>query len=419
MRRFLACTAFCVINAASVVAQPLPETSPESAGMSSVRLQRIEAALNREIEQGNMPGAVVAIARGGNLVYYEAFGYLDKESGTPMRKDAIFAIASMTKPVVAVGAMLLYEEGLMLMDDPVSTYLPELNNRTVAVDGNPAQTESARRAPTIEDLLRHTAGYTYGNQGSTALHAVYPSGSSAAARSLDASSFLQALADLPLHHQPGTVWDYGFGLDIAGLAIERITDKTLGEFFEERILEPLGMNDTAFVVPAARMQRLARPLPNDPLSGSPQSMPDLSKPLRFECGGGCLTSTALDYMAFAQMLLNKGELNGRRLLAPGVVEYMTSDHADPEIDLSLLHAYPSLHLDGHGFGLGVAVRRATGLGGAIGSPGAFHWSGAYGTAFWVDPQRELAIVLMAQTPGRIRERNRQLLPILVYQAIVD
>ncbi len=403
--------------AAPSIAQPLPTASPESVGMSSERLQRIGEALQREIEQDRMPGAVVAIARRGKLVYYEAFGYLDKAAGIPMPKDGIFSIWSMTKPVVSVGALSLFERGELLVNDPVEKYLPELADRTVAIDGERLRTETATRQPTVRDLMRHTSGFTYRGQGRSPLHRLYPA-VSPLNTDLTGSVFLQTLHDLPLHHQPGTTWDYSLGLDILGLIIERVSGLTLGEYLQDEIFEPLGMIDTFFSIPPSKEIRHAQVLPTDPLTGDPQRTTDHA-PLNFECGGGCLASSALDYLAFAQMLLNKGTLDGVRILGTKTVEYMTADHVLSGIDLSRLHNYASLHDDGYGFGLGVAVRRETGSGGTMGSPGEFHWPGAHGTAFWVDPQEDLVIVFMAQTPGTIRRYNRQLVPALVYQAIVE
>jgi CubicO group peptidase (beta-lactamase class C family) len=236
---------------------------------------------------------------------------------------------------------------------------------------------------------------------------------------MSGAEFIDALAKLPLHYQPGTVWDYSYGLDILGLAIEQVTKQPLGRVFQERLFGPLGMTDTAFLVTPAKVSRLARALPTDPVTGQPQTMRDPTQPYRFECGGGCLTSTALDYLKFAQMLLGGGALDGTRVLGRKTVEYMTADHLGPDVDTRKLHAFPVEHIDGYGFGLGVAVRRVPGVAGIMGSPGDFRWSGAGGTLFWVDPKEELAVVYMAQTPGAIRAHYRQVIATLVQQAIVD
>jgi CubicO group peptidase (beta-lactamase class C family) len=425
VRSIIATCVAALALSAGVGAQELPRATPESVGMSSQRLARIGTALKADIDSGRMPGAVVAVARKGKLVYYEAFGFLDKSKGTPMPKDAIFSIASMTKPVVAVAALTFAEENRLLVHEPVGTYLPALKNMTVAVprrEGSGGETfdrEPARRQPTVQDLMRHTAGFTYGNQGTTALHKAYPGASGNLADTMTGPELVDALAKLPLHYQPGTRWDYSLGLDILGVAIESVAKQPLGRVFQDRVFGPLRMTDTAFVVPQHKASRIAKALPTDPITGQPQSIRDQTRPWKFECGGGCLTSTALDYLRFAQMLLNRGTLDGTRVLGRKTVEYMTADHLGPGVDASRLHDFPVEHIDGYGFGLGVAVRRVPGVAGIMGSPGDFRWSGAQGTLFWVDPKEELAAVYMAQTPGAIRAHYRQVLATLVQQAIVD
>ena len=395
--------------------QPLPEVRPESVGISSERLERIADTMMREIDAQRMPGAIVAIARQGKLAYFETFGYLDRTAGIPMPEDAIFAIASMTKPIFSVAALSLYEEGRLLIDDPVGAYLPALADRRVAVGGDLAHLVPARRQPTLRDLMRHTSGYP----GTTGGSAVHDRTGQLNARTMTADEYLAALAPIPLYHQPGTVWDYSLGFNLLGLAIERVTQQPIMEFLNERIFEPLGMRDTHFTLPREKSGRQARALPTDPLTGAPQETRDQSVSLGIDCGSGCLASTAHDYLAFAQMLLNRGELNGKRILSPQMVDYMTADHIGAGIDMSLLDLYPSLHNEGYGYGLGVAVRLGDGLGGMPASAGQYHWYGSQGTAFWVDPEEELVVVFMAQTPGVVRERNRQLIPALVYQALMD
>jgi CubicO group peptidase (beta-lactamase class C family) len=419
------CALAIAVSTVIVHADALPRATPESVGMSSQRLARIAAALKADIDQGRMPGAVIAVARKGKLVYHEAFGFLDKARGTPMPKDAIFSIASMTKPVVAAAALSLAEESRMLVHEPVGTYLPALKDMSVvAFKRDPSGGESidrvpARRQPTIQDLMRHTAGFTYGNQGTTALHKAYPGGSGNVAATMSGAEFIDALAKLPLHYQPGTTWDYSYGLDILGLAIERVSNQTLGQFLHARFFGPLGMSDTAFTVPKEKAGRIAKALATDPITGQPQSIRDQTLPWKFECGGGCLASTALDYLRFAQMLLDGGALDGTRILGRKTVEYMSADHLGPGVNVEKLHNFPVEHIDGYGFGLGVAVRRVPGVAGIMGSPGDFRWSGAQGTLFWVDPKEQLAVVYMAQTPGAIRAHYRQVVATLVQQAIVD
>jgi CubicO group peptidase (beta-lactamase class C family) len=358
------------------------------------------------------------IARRGRLAYCETFGHLDPAAGSAMTADAMFSIASMTKPLVAVGALMLCEEGRMAVNQPVSRYLPQLAGMRV----NPPQcdgavgdpVEPALREMTIEDLMRHTAGLSYG-RGERALYARYPVSSDIASTRWDGAGFLEQLAALPLHYQPGSRWEYGLGLDVLGLAIEAVTGQGLAQYLDERLFRPLGMRDTAFTVPADKVRRYAKALPRDPLTGEPQTLRDGTTPHKFDCGGGCAVSTAADYLRFAQMLANGGELDGVRVLSRKMVEYMTADHLGPEVDLSKLNDYPNIR--GYGFGLGVAVRRSAGRGGMPGSAGDYHWAGSTGTYFWVDPAEQLVTVFMAHAPGAIRYYHRQLLHALVLQAL--
>ncbi|MDB5865676.1 MAG: serine hydrolase [Betaproteobacteria bacterium] len=390
---------------------------PQSLGFSPDRLQRIRTALAAEIANGALPGAVLAISRAGRLAFYEAFGHLDPEARTPMPKDALFSIASMTKPMTAVGALMLFEEGRLMVNEPVGKYLPQLARMRVGTpgcDGSPAQTVAPLRDVTIQDLMRHTAGLSYG-RGSTPLHAIYPSGSAWAATRWTGAEFLDALSALPLHYQPGASWEYSLGLDVLGLVIEAVAGMLLREFLDARVFKPLAMHDTGFVVPEAHLGRYAQPLPHDPVTREPQTLRDGTRLHKFDCGGGCAVSTALDYLRFAQMLGNGGELDGVRILGRKTVEYMTADHIPPETDTALLREYPNL--DGYGYGLGVAVRRGAGVSGLMSSSGEFHWAGSTGTYFWVDPSEDLEVVFMAHAPGAIRYYHRQLLHALVLQAI--
>jgi CubicO group peptidase (beta-lactamase class C family) len=396
-------------------ADSVPYAKPESAGLSSARLERLAQAIRRDVEEGRMPGAVVAIARRGKIVYHEAFGFSDKAANRPMAKDSIFALASMTKPMAAVATLMLVEEGRLLLNDPVGNYLAQLKDMKVATAKG---IEAAHRQPTLQDMLRHTAGVSYGNRGDTPLHKLYEARLKSAAQQTGAQ-FLDELGKLPLHYQPGTAWEYSHGLDVAGLAVEAVTKKRLGEFLQDRLFGPLGMVDTGFVVPAAKASRIAKPLPIDPDTGRAPSFREPVTPWQYDCGGGCASGTAADYIRFALMLLNKGELGGTRVLGRKTVEYMTADHLGPNVDVSRLHEFAVEHIDGFGFGLGVAVRRQTGIAGVPGTPGEFLWSGAQGTMFWVDPKEEMAVVFLANTPGPVRRHYRELIKTLVVQAIVD
>jgi CubicO group peptidase (beta-lactamase class C family) len=418
----------CAVVAAGVLSSsaaaqdtPLPRAKPEDAGMSSARLGEIAKTLNADVARGRIPGAVVAIARRGKLVYFEAFGYRDKAAGAPMTTDTIFNIASMTKPMTAVAALQLYEQGRLLMDDPLAKYFPKFADAKVAVMDAKGETVAgtvpAARKITIQDLYRHTSGLIYGGRGSTAVHKLYPSGSGPASGEMSGPEFVDKLATLPLLHQPGAVWDYGFGLDVLGLVVEQLSEQTLGRHLADNLFTPLGMVDTYFQIPADKAARYAKALPNDPDTGQPQSLMALTQPRKFECGGGCAASTASDYLRFALMLMNKGQRGEARILARKTTEYMLSNQLAPEVRNLIGNADPT-RAD-YGFGLGLAVRTTPGVVRTMGSVGDFSWPGASGTNWWADPKEELAVVFMAHSPGSIRWHYRQVINALVYQAIVD
>jgi CubicO group peptidase (beta-lactamase class C family) len=403
-------------------AEALPRAKPEDAGMSSERLSDIGKALNAEIARGQMPGAVVAVARKGKLVFFEAFGYRDKDAGAPMTTDAIFNIASMTKPMTSVAALQLYEQGRVLMDDPLAKYFPKFGDTKVAVMDtareNIVDRVPAARKITIQDLFRHTSGLIYGGRGATPVHKLFPEGSGAASAAMSGPEFLDRLSSVPVLHQPGAVWDYGFGLDVLGLTIEKISGQTLGQYLQANLFAPLGMTDTGFSISADKAARYARPLPSDPDTGKPQARsPELTQPLKFECGGGCAASTASDYLRFAMMLMNGGRAGEARLLGSRTVAYMLSDQLGPNIKNLVGNADPT-RAD-YGFGLGVAVRTTPGVVRMMGSVGQFSWPGASGTDWWVDPKEELAVVYLSAAPGPLRWHYRQKINALVYQAIME
>ena len=416
-------TAFClVLSGAAFAEDPLPRAKPEEVGFSSERLARIGETLKADIESGRIPGAVIAIARRGKLVTFDAYGWRDKAAGIPMTTDTIFNIASMTKPMTTVGALMLYERGKILINDPLAKYFPKFANMRVAARdaaGEPtAETLPANRQITIQDLMRHTSGLIYGGRGNTLVHKMYPAGSNDAAREYDGAAFMDKLSSLPLLYQPATVWDYGFGLDVLGLTVEKMTGETLGQYLQANLFAPLGMTDTGFSISADKAARYAKPLPVDPDTGAPQARtPELTQPLKFQCGGGCAASTASDYLRFAMMLMNGGRAGESRLLGPRTVAYMLSDQLGPNIKNLVGNADPT-RAD-YGFGLGLAVRTTPGVVGMMGSVGQFSWPGASGTDWWVDPREELAVVYMSAAPGPIRWHYRQKINALVYQAIVD
>jgi CubicO group peptidase (beta-lactamase class C family) len=400
---------------------PLAPAKPESVGMSSARLARIRPALQREVDEGRFPGGVVAIARDGRLVHLEAVGFLDAAAGVPMRADALFAIASMTKPVCGVAALSLVEEGRLLLSDPVGAYVPPLMSMQVAkptaamLSGEgPLELEPQRRPMTVQDAARHTTGFVYGGFGATAVHAAHPGTSLTVSRDHDAASLADALAATPLRHHPGEAWEYGFSTDVLGLVAGAAGGASLGTLMRDRIFAPLGMNETGYVLPEGGLARFAKALPTCPLTGKPQSVAAPDGPPRLEVGGAGLVSTAADYLRFAEMLRAGGSLGGARVLSPATVRWMGSDH------LQGIEGGPDRMdpgLAGYGFGLTVAVRRHAGGSAFMGAPGAFGWSGVFGTFFWVDPAERLAVVLMAHAPGEMRLRYRRLINMLAYQAI--
>jgi CubicO group peptidase (beta-lactamase class C family) len=405
---------------------PLPTAEPASLGFSASRLARLGAALNREVEAGRLPGAVVAIARHGRLVHAEAIGQLDPATGAAMRADAIFPIASMTKPVTGATALSLMQEGRLLPSDPVADWLPAFAGLRVAVESQamlsgsgPLETRPAARTMTVQDAMRHTTGFVYGGagRGTTAVHAAYPGGSGLLQEKTTSEQAEALLAALPLRHEPGTVWEYGFSTDVLGLVVERAAGARLGSAMRERILDPLGMAETGQVVSEGRLPRLAKPFAQDPLGGAAQSVPVFTTPSPMDPGGTGLTATAGDYLRFAQMLLDRGRWGREQVLAPRIVDWMVSDHLGDEIRNTLTGFDASLA--GYGFGLTVAVRTRPGVAGLLGQPGLFSWSGVYGTNFWVDPQAGLAVVFMAQAPGELRKRYRRLVNMLVYQALEE
>jgi CubicO group peptidase (beta-lactamase class C family) len=408
-----------LLAAVAAHAQALPGAKPEQVGLAPERLARISATLRTDVEKGVIPGAVLLVARHGKVAMFEAIGARDPESKAPMTRDAIFRIYSMSKPITSVAAMILFEEGKLTLDQPVSKHLPQLGGLTVGVEkpdaggGAPAlEMQPARRDMTIQDLLRHTSGLTYGFFGSglvkkayvdSKLWNDYPSN----------AELVDRLARLPLAYQPGTTWDYSHSTDVLGRVIEVISGASLYQFEKERILDPLGMKDTSFyVTDRAKQERVVEPFPHDRSIGVEANFNDPRVVQKWESGGGGMVATAMDYARFCQMLLNGGALDGKRILGPKTVAYMTSDHLGAAIATTPLY----LPGPGFGFGLGFAVRTAAGVSPFAGSVGEFNWGGAGGTYFWVDPKEDLFVVFMMQSPKQ-RVPYRGLLKDMVYAAI--
>jgi CubicO group peptidase (beta-lactamase class C family) len=397
---------------------------PEAVGLSSARLQRVRDALQADIDQGIVPGAVVLVARRGKIVCLDALGYRDREAGSAMTPDSMFRIASMTKPFASVAAMMLAEEGKLVIADPVARYLPEFAGLKVAVASDDASAktltvEPCRREMTVQDLLRHTSGLTYAHLAGPPLKLAYEAANIADEKQSNAE-MVAKLGKLPLAYQPGSTWQYGMSTDVLGRVVEVASGIELDRFIVERICKPLGLSDTGFgPVDAARA---AQPQ-IDPASGKRPPMRDVAIHQRWISGGSALLSTADNYVRFCQMLLNGGELGGTRLLSPATVSLMTSDHLTPDTRRSpstpiLFGALAPMAELGLGFGLGFAVRTHAGRNPVPGSVGDYSWSGVTGTYFWIDPKQQLIAILMMQAPIQ-RLRYRYLMRTLVYQAIVE
>ena len=401
---------------------------PENMALSKQRLARIASAFKADVEAGTIPGAVALIARRGELEYLEAFGYRDREKKLPMAVDSIFRIASMTKPMVSVAIMMLAEEGLIRLVNPVSNYLPEMKNAQVGVEKTDAAgnrtlvMEPVRREMTVQDLLRHTSGVTYGQFGDSLVKQAYR-----AANVFDpnqtTAQFITKLSKLPLQNQPGEVWDYSMSTDVLGRIVEVVSGMDLDRFISARITGPLDMRDTGFTVPAENAARIAE-AQVDPKTGErpPMSRTLTTRP-NFLSGGGGMVSTAPDYRRFTQMLLNGGTLEGVRIISRKTVELMSSDHLPPGIAFSTttraqFEESAPIPEFGQGFGLGFCVRKETGRNPSPGSAGDFYWSGVHGTYFWIDPREELIGVLMLCAPD-LRRHYRALMRQLTYQAISD
>jgi CubicO group peptidase (beta-lactamase class C family) len=406
-----------LVHGAALAADPLPRIDAGKAGFSAAGLQRIDRFFADEMGRNRIPGAVVAIAREGRLVYYKAIGFQDKALSVPMKIDSIFALASMTKPMVVVGALTLYEEGRLPLKSPLSEYFPQFKSMQVGVVDSAGQvrTEPARNPIFIQDLMRHTSGMTYGARGNTPVHTMWPASSSAVAYSMSAPEMMEALSKLPLLYQPGTTWDYGLSIDALGAVVEKVTGKSLSGALDERVWSKVGMPDTSFAIAADKRGRLAQPLANDPITGKPQSIRLLREQPKLECGGGCAFGTAADYIRFGQMLLNGGVIDGKRVLSPKTVRLMTSDHLGTNIRNNV--AGTEAGRDGYGFGLGVAVRTQPGIAATNGSVGDYSWNGANGTIYWADPKEQLVVVTMTAGPGEIRKYYREQMAALVYGAM--
>ena len=388
-----------------------------ASGFSQEKLKRVGDYVRNEVTTGKIPGAVVLIQQHGRPVFFESFGVRDVATKSPMTEDTIFRLYSMSKPVTSVAAMMLVDDGKLALDDPLAKYIPAFADVKVAAetrggDGKPMlTTEPLKRPITIEDLLRHTSGITYGFYGDSAVRKLYAD-SDLFAGDIDNAQFVERLARLPLAEQPETVWDYGHSTDVLGRVVEVVSGKSLFAFEKERLLDPLGMRDTAFHLADNGLRaRVAEPLPEDRFTRPVGGLTDPILPRRWESGGAGMIGTIGDYARFAQMLLNGGELEGRRYLKRETVALMTSDHIGPETGIARDGLYfPG---DDSGFGLGFAVRTKA-------SPpltsGEYRWDGVGGTFFFIDPGDDMFAIVMMQSPsqrGRIQSDVKK----LIYEAL--
>ena len=393
---------------------PLPmAASPEEVGLSSAQFKKIEAVTKAHIDDGLMPGAVMLVARRGKVAWVSVQGKRDAAAPDAMKQDSIFRIYSMTKPIVSVTLMQLVEEGRLQISDPVSKYLPEIGKMKVGTeapgpDGRPVLHLSDQTRPmTVQDLLRHTSGLTYGGRGASQINASYVE-AGIGDRSVTAEEMVTRLSKLALKFNPGDRWEYSVAVDVQGRLIEVITGKKLSEAVAERILRPLGMKDTGFQVPADKVARAAQPGPRP--NGQPMTPRfKVDDGAKYESGGGGMMSTLEDYLRFTSALANGGAFQGKRIIGSKTLEFMTADHT-----LKRPGRPPGL-----GFGLGFEVRQRTGDSALPGSVGEYGWAGNAGTLFWIDPKEQLIAIYMVQVsdPDRIALRNQ--FRTMVQAALID
>ena len=438
---FIFLMALCVFLQVAVVANAasgkldMQVVAPESVGMSSARLDRIQAAWEREIEKKSFAGAVTLIARDGKVVYYKTVGHLDAKQTKPMPFDAVFNIASMTKPVVSIATMMLAEQGILKISDPISKYLPEFVDKEMKVEVVKEDAEGkivselvpAERAITIQDLLRHTSGFTYSDRVSGPLvkKAYADANIEARAVPLSGKEMIERLAKAPLVCQPGTLFNYSISTDVLGLLLERVLNKKLDAILNEMVLEPLGMTETSFTFTPERKARQAEFLDTEPnkdgLIRAIEQSASADGTTSFFGGGGGLISTTSDYFPFLTMLLNGGELNGVRLISPVTLALMTTDHLTGTGSSFLNNIGTGSSIfdnagTGYGFGLGFAVRTNKDGSWGPGSIGDYNWGGARGTFFIVDPEEKIIGIFMSYGAA-VRLHVRQIFRSLLYAAI--
>ncbi len=389
----------------------LPYVPSERLGFDPHRLDRLTDAMQRQIDEGKAPGLSMLIARHGKIAYRQSLGEL-RPGGPAMSDDAIFRIYSMTKPMVSVAAMMLVEEGRLSVLDPVSNYIPAFADVKVGVPtGDRLDLQPLARPITVQDLMRHTSGLTYGFTGVTPVQKLIKAANVLSADRTTAEN-VEAMAALPLMHQPGTAWEYSVSTDVLGRIVEIVEGARLSDVLRAHIFGPLGMTDTAFFTPHAKLARRADPFSFEVMIAAGADSVNIDSPPKFESGGGGLVSTLADYTRFTAMLANGGAFAGARLLSPRTIAYMASDHLDAKVNRNHALLWP-----GHGFGLGVAVRVRDGLAPSAGSVGEYFWGGMMGTTFWISPRDDLFAILMVQSP-EYREYFRVVFRNLVTAALL-
>ncbi len=413
-----ACNPASESSSVSVEDSPLA-SSPESVGFSSAGLDALNRGLRQLVDDKKVAGMVTMLVRHGTIVQFESFGYQDVEEGIPMESDTIFRIYSMTKPITGVAMMILYERGLWGLEDPVSKYVPEFDGLEVAMEGENGEIQ---RVPTdhpmtMRELMTHTGGLTYGSFSQSAVDTMYQQ-ANVVDRNSSLRAMIEKLAGIPLRQQPGSLWHYSVSVDVQGYIVEKLSGQTLPEYFAEHIFEPLGMEDTGFYVPTDKADRLARKVydygPAGELARGASLERNYSAPPGLPSGGGGLVSTASDYMRFAQMLLNGGELNGVRILSTETVELVRTDHAPTTRASGAVQLPP-----GTGFGMDVAVTVDPVSSESPVGAGSYWWAGAAGTWFWIDPVNDLAFIGLAQHDYFDIANFVALTQQWTYQALVD
>ena len=402
--------------AAAAVAGDLAEAPAAEAGMSTERLDRITAMSERYVDEDKLAGVVTVVARDGKIVHFEAVGQRGAEDDRPMTKDALFRIYSMSKPITAVAAMMLYEEGKFALSDPVEKFVPELADLNVLVE---EELVPAERTMTMHNLLTHTAGLSYGfNPRNNPVDRKYGEVQPFGAENLD--GFAERLGTLPLVFEPGERWHYSVAVDVTGLVVQRLSGMSFDAFLDERLFEPLGMEDTFFNVPADKLDRL---LPNHRWNWQEERLAQIERPYEdtgLFSGGGGLVSSTMDYLRFAEMVRRGGELDGVRILSPKTVQFMTANHLPATLTGSGSGESPGQRgaARGFGFGLGFGVNTNPVGSGVVGSLGEYSWGGAAGTVFWVDPVEDMVVVGMIQLMGSPWPLRSEL-QVLANQAIVE